>query len=634
MLRWNLSQTLFLLMLCFSYSVNAAKWINAWSDEYQTYYRSMSADANNVLQTLLSNPVDESSDLFAKIQYQYALSQAYYQLSYPGKALQHARIAMSFADQQQQPWIYHQLSLNQAMALDITGQPQQGIAETNAALAWANMQADRLLKVSALFVRGSLRNSLLDYSGALRDLQQAYSLADNSLDTIKKAQIAGMLALVFEYREEDSQSIPYFEEAVAYHRSEKNWQELSISLYGLGRANKNVGNVSIGRNQLEQSLLYARQVNDLQGIGYALKELARLDIVSEKYADAEAKLLQARDIFNQSEHTQLQLGVVLSLAEVYRLHGDADQALRYLNMAKQYIDPEFMPIQQISLQEEQAHILALQGDFKGAYTQLSETIGAKKNVFRQQSREQLQKLRTRYEVEVKERQNQLLEQENKIQKTELKVQENRNAQLMLLSVFSALLCLLLFALVYRTKRHRKHLEELANTDSLTQLYNRRRTLEMLSLQIDLANRHQHDLSVAMIDLDHFKLVNDQFGHAAGDQVLKAFASLCLKTFRHTDIVGRVGGEEFLIALPHTEIDAARQVIDNLRLATRALPEQFNFPQLNVSISCGLCLVDQSVDIEEIIAAADRALYEAKQQGRNRVYVTQFHKNIPKTDKTP
>lgn len=618
LLKVVLQLSVVLILSLTPYQAHCELWMTEWSAEYKAYLSRIGADPEPVLQQLLAEPPGQSFNSLQQAQYHYSLSHAYYVLSFPQQALEHSRLALSSIKGEQQPWLFHNIRLAESMALDIVGKPREGMLAANAALIWAELQNDKNLITSALYTRGNLLNSLVDYAAALRDFLRAYELALDASIVISKGQVAGMLALVYEYRGEDAQAIPFFEEAVTHQRHMQNWIKLSIALYGLGRANKNVGNLELGRSQLEESLALAQQVKHIQGVGYALKELSGLDIIELNYPAAEQKLLQAKDIFAQSEHRYLQLDVAIKLSYLARLQNMPTLAEKYLQMANDYIDPKSMPVQQLSLDEEQAHVFAAQGDFSKAYQHLAATVVARKKLNSRQSTKQLHQLRSRYELEMKERENKLLEQENQLQKSSLTMQDNRNRQLMMLAAFSALLCLLLVIIVYRTKKHRARLENLANTDGLTGLINRRKTMEMLGLQIELANRHELALSVAMVDMDNFKQVNDKYGHATGDKVLIEFSRLCRDTFRHTDIVGRIGGEEFLIVLPHTDKNSAQITLEGLRLATQELVALIDIDGLSISISCGLCQHRGQMTVGAILAQVDSALYDAKDLGRNRI----------------
>jgi len=162
----------------------------------------------------------------------------------------------------------------------------------------------------------------------------------------------------------------------------------------------------------------------------------------------------------------------------------------------------------------------------------------------------------------------------------------------------------------------QELQHLANFDTLTGVYNRRLFNECFEKEKLRAYRYQQPLSLIICDLDHFKQVNDRYGHNEGDRVLKDTAEVFKKTLRNTDIYARWGGEEFVILLPHTDLGAAEQVADKLRLAINQIEVHEKLPNLTASlgVSTWLC-EEQSVNL---FKRADDALYQAKQSGRNRV----------------
>ncbi|NTU74612.1 MAG: GGDEF domain-containing protein [Anaerolineaceae bacterium] len=158
------------------------------------------------------------------------------------------------------------------------------------------------------------------------------------------------------------------------------------------------------------------------------------------------------------------------------------------------------------------------------------------------------------------------------------------------------------------------------TDQLTGVYNRRGFFEISEREIERAKRYNRPLAAIMFDLDHFKIVNDTYGHAVGDQVLKEIAALCTQKLRKTDIFGRYGGEEFSILLPETLPTAARLISERLRQAV-AQPLNIGKNQLHVTISLGVApLNDNITDLQDLLESADRAMYKAKESGRNRTYI--------------
>ncbi|OPL18776.1 MAG: hypothetical protein AVO35_13040 [Candidatus Aegiribacteria sp. MLS_C] len=167
-------------------------------------------------------------------------------------------------------------------------------------------------------------------------------------------------------------------------------------------------------------------------------------------------------------------------------------------------------------------------------------------------------------------------------------------------------------------RAKMELERLARTDSLTGLLNRQRLMERLEEEMDRTSRYRRPLSLMIIDLDHFKDVNDAHGHLAGDEVLVASAGKISQSLRKTDFAGRYGGEEFCVVLPETGMEGASGLAERLR---RSLEETRHTLSdgTDLKVTCSIGVAEASCrNVEELIAVADAALYLAKRSGRNRV----------------
>ena len=164
----------------------------------------------------------------------------------------------------------------------------------------------------------------------------------------------------------------------------------------------------------------------------------------------------------------------------------------------------------------------------------------------------------------------------------------------------------------------KLLEEMSIKDNLTKLYNRYKLNEVLMSESDRALRYDHHFSVILLDIDHFKHVNDTHGHNVGDQVLIALANILTNKIRSSDVIGRWGGEEFLIICPETDLQGASQLAENLRQSI----EKNNFPVVGyVTSSFGAALFQKGDNPETLVAKADIALYQAKESGRNKVVIS-------------
>ena len=169
---------------------------------------------------------------------------------------------------------------------------------------------------------------------------------------------------------------------------------------------------------------------------------------------------------------------------------------------------------------------------------------------------------------------------------------------------------------------REALREQATTDALTGLVNRRTILELLDGELARCRRSGAACSVGIIDLDHFKAVNDTHGHAAGDGVLRQAASTMRAHLRPYDFLGRYGGEEFVVVLPGCDSDGARAAAERLRACVEQITVAVGSIAVRVTCSLGVATVGKGTraDREHLLSTADAALYRAKQAGRNRVVV--------------
>lgn len=169
------------------------------------------------------------------------------------------------------------------------------------------------------------------------------------------------------------------------------------------------------------------------------------------------------------------------------------------------------------------------------------------------------------------------------------------------------------------KKAKEKLLELATTDELTGIANRRYFMERLNSEFDRAKRYESRYSLLMIDIDYFKSINDDYGHKAGDKVLQSAAAVMKKSLRTSDVIGRVGGEEFSVILPETEIKAAIFIAERLRKKVEETVVIHKNEEIFITVSIGVSQSkngDQSVD--DIYVRSDSAMYNAKKNGRNRV----------------
>ncbi len=176
---------------------------------------------------------------------------------------------------------------------------------------------------------------------------------------------------------------------------------------------------------------------------------------------------------------------------------------------------------------------------------------------------------------------------------------------------------LISSITIRAERTR-HIRFFMERDSLTGLLNHTNLVESLAKETQRAARIGNTLCFAMIDLDHFKDVNDTYGHLTGDQVLKSLSRMLQERLRKTDILGRYGGEEFGVILFNTDVDNAAKLLNDIRDSFGKISHRFGDKEFYVTFSCGIATYPEFKDVIGISEAADKALYEAKARGRNRV----------------
>ena len=166
--------------------------------------------------------------------------------------------------------------------------------------------------------------------------------------------------------------------------------------------------------------------------------------------------------------------------------------------------------------------------------------------------------------------------------------------------------------------YQQHLSHLATEDPLTRLLNRRGLEDALHISLANASRQALPTAAIMIDIDHFKKVNDSFGHEVGDHVIRQVAQVLQRISRASDVVARTGGEEYLLILPETDMNAARTLAERIRIAIGERPLLVDNQRIPITVSLGVACTSGDVDLDELSQEADRAMYLAKRGGRNRV----------------
>jgi diguanylate cyclase (GGDEF)-like protein len=272
-----------------------------------------------------------------------------------------------------------------------------------------------------------------------------------------------------------------------------------------------------------------------------------------------------------------------------------------------------------SLYEWRARTNAALNKYRDAYTDLSEYVRRYIATNDGDRNKQATSLRARFETDREIERNALLKRELDLSQERSQRQAQQLRWNAIAAVSGVLVIALLMYFLVTNLRFRKQLVRLASQDGLTGLPNRRRTVELASAALAEANVTQKPLTIAIIDMDHFKFINDRCGHATGDYVLMEFARMGRESLRAGDVLGRWGGEEFLMVMPEATADVALAALERLRTQVFGIHLPPSGAGLRVTLSAGLAMHERPTrSLEELIARADAALYVAKNDGRDLV----------------
>lgn len=600
--------------LAYSVHANGAD----WPALYNTFIDKVRNDPQQVL--------DDLSELqFADAEHiaitSYIKSRAFGALALHEKARVSAREGLSVLHDDNRP-LYHYLQLARAEAFDGLGMAQAVIDDARHSLNWARAQNDPALLNYALSVNGYLHITLSQFTEAQTLFQEGYQRPSEKPKAWHEADFASMLALVYEYRQESIRAIQFYEQAEAYYREHEIQLELANTLFGLGKNTIGLGNSDKGLRYLLESADIALNIRDLQGAAFSYEAIASVLIEKGMSAEAVPFLDDALSLFSQAGNPFMQIKVLVEQANVFIQNEQAENALPLLSEAANLASGESFLQQKIAIADTRSRAQAKLGDFEAAYASQLESQNERRLWLEQVNDQRILELQTRFEVQQQKVQNALLQEQNLRQQNLLENEQKVRQYTIIVVLLLCLISALLAWLYINSKRHQRHLEKLANSDGLTRLLTRRKTMEDAEQQFQLAQRHNAPLTVAIIDLDHFKHVNDTFGHQTGDDVLREFGKLAQTHFRKTDVLGRIGGEEFLFVFPHTSANTATTMLERFAKEVSAIPHTLAVEKLVVTLSAGLVECENYSGLKQVIASADHALYEAKKAGRDRIIVAQ------------
>jgi diguanylate cyclase (GGDEF)-like protein len=465
---------------------------------------------------------------------------------------------------------------------------------------------------------GTLQNRSGHADLAIQTLTEAYrrSLVTN-VPRVRTAA-ASALSPVMRVLGDFKQALTLNEEVIAWNLDRHATLSLSVARYMQGEIYLEMRNFAAAIRELQEARGLSVELGDQQGVAFTDLGLCQARTETGSLQAARSDCQKALDVFSASHSTDVEKESQGLLARIDLLEGHPDRSLATLNFVLDHSGNDVQPRMVPQQYRARAQANALLHNYHAAYDDLEEYLRRYISQSDAQRTLELSALRTRFETDMTVKRNASLQDQLALARGR---EERRTTQLRWVAMISAasiLVIALLTHLLVSNIRYRRRLVRLATTDTLTGLANRGRIAELAGVAIEDARERGQPLCVALLDLDRFKAINDRFGHAVGDRVLQAFAQVAAASMRASDLLGRWGGEEFLLVLPDTTVEAAVSILDKLRGEASRIADGIAEPGLQVSMSAGLAAAEGSSSLDDIVAHADAALYKAKDDGRDLV----------------
>jgi diguanylate cyclase (GGDEF)-like protein len=467
----------------------------------------------------------------------------------------------------------------------------------------------------ARFQLGYLLGMRGDYANGLAQLRQAERLFEKLGKPLHQLSALNAIAILYNRIGEYSQAQQMYERALAAQGAPALQRDQAVMLSNLGRADENLHDWKAAQEAYTKCLEISTQIDYPRAQGYALRGIAAVANATGDPAGALTTLEQADALLAKTPDARLHALIQLERGVALHRLAHLPEAATALEDAARIFTQADARAELSATYSELASVYAASGNWRAAYERQTKAKSLSDQLLRNQIDLRFAALKVEFDTAAKEKENAALKHENEAGAQAL-VREHRVRQLqfavIVLMVLVALLAAVLSLLQLRATRR---LRVLAMTDELTRVPNRRAVLMRLAT---LLSSSELPASILILDIDHFKTINDHHGHPAGDEVLKVVAQTLQAAVAPPAYFGRLGGEEFLIVLPATDLAGGRAVAERLRelVASTQLmrpPEE----RRRITASIGVATATPKSDTPStLLRRADTALYAAKHGGRN------------------
>lgn len=460
------------------------------------------------------------------------------------------------------------------------------------ALEYANPGTDGVYAARAMLGLGSGYLGMESYPEALQYLLRSLTLYRNQNNFEGQAETLIQLARLQFALQKPAKAQAYLEKALEISRKISSYSLQGSALNYLCRAHQALGNTQRAIQFGLQSAEIFQQNNDNNGQAAAYTSLGEVSLTIGDNAQALNFFQLTAEIAQQTNQRGEYAQALCKIGQIHVQLGHNEKAL---NLLKEGLEIAYqLGAQQIisDIHHNLNQVYKSLGDYRSALDHFEKYFSLQKKIFDTESDRRLKTIEIVHQVEFAQK--------------NAEIYQLRNGELQ--------------KVIEEQKKAQQELEHLATHDPLTGLINRRHFIELASQAIEQARRYKRPFSVIMIDIDHFKNINDTFGHNAGDQILVEAARCMRGVLRKADIFSRFGGDEFVLFLPETSKEGARRLSERLRAAVAQRTEMVEGISMPITVSIGLTshLSESKYKIDTLLQEADKALYTSKQGGRDRI----------------
>jgi diguanylate cyclase (GGDEF)-like protein len=472
-----------------------------------------------------------------------------------------------------------------------------------------------------LITRGLLQYRQDRADLAIGSLTQAYYASTAPEFAVPRIISASVLSSVMRSTGDYAQALALNQEVIDWDTQQGATLSLSVNRFLRGKILNLMKQYANAIEEFTEARKLSVQLHDVQGVAFAdlLDCTARIELDQlDRAASACNSALRAFTVAHSADEMKETEGL---LARIDLAKGHAEKALNTWNEVLDHEGADLLPSRVASLYQWRARANAALHNYRDAYADLTEYARRYAAANDAERTKAAAALRARFETDREIERNALLKRELDVSRE----QSQRQAQALrwnaIVVTSGVLVIALLIYFLIVNRRYRQQLVKLASQDGLTGLPNRRRTAELATAALAEATAAQTPLTIAIIDMDHFKIINDRCGHATGDFVLKEFARVGRESLRESDVLGRWGGEEFLLVMPGATLEFAMASLERMRTLVFGIRLPTSGSGMRVSLSAGLATsLRHGRSLDEMIARADSALYVAKNEGRDLVRV--------------